>query len=418
MEQEKKVKIDLLQKLLDKTVAAKELGGVSLLWTKDGEEVCYLKSGWQSIERQIPLARDTIFHFYSMSKPITSAAAMLLLQDGRIDLYDPVSKYIPSFEHQMVQTVNQPVPCTTPMTIRDLLNMTSGLVYPGGRTQAETDTAAVFQELFDRLDSDHPMTTSEFADKMGHCTLQFVPGTKWQYGTGADIMGAVIERVAGCTYGEFLRQNLFEPLGMHDTAFYVPDEKRSRLASTYIYHSPVKEVSIGKAESGNFGQHVSQDSKTGEAWLELYTGNNLGVRNDGKYNPCEFGGAGIFSTVDDYNKFAQMLLNGGTSRDGIQILRPGTVRFMTTHQLEPCQQEGFDTWIGQQGRSYGNFLRVMQDARKSGLIAHNGEYGWDGWLGTYIDNDPEANQTILLMTQRFDYGTNTVTREVHNIINS
>ena len=414
-----RTKTELLDKILSKAVEERQFAGVTLLWEKDGKEVAYLEKGYADLEQKRPMRRDTIFHLYSQSKPVTSAAAMLLLQDGAIDLYDPVAKYFPSYAHQMVQTPMGLVPALHPMTIRDLLNMTSGLVYPAGRTQAETDTARLFDEVLERLGTPEAMTTEQFADRLGSCALQFDPGTDWQYGTSADVCGAIVEKVSGMRYGDFLRKRLFEPLGMKDTAFCVPEDKKDRLAAAYIYHSP-EEVIEGakKAASGNYGkgQEVSQDPAEGGAWLERYTGNNLGIRNDGGENPLEFGGAGLFSTLDDYMAFGRMLLAGGQSREGEQILRPGTIQFMTTHQLEDAQQNSFRNWIGLDGHSYGNFLRVMQDQRKGGIIGHNGEYGWDGWLGTYFCNDPSENQTLLMMVQRYDYGTGTVTRQVHNVV--
>lgn len=413
------IKTALLDRVLQDAVDAKEFAGVNLLWVKDGQEAAYLEKGMADLEQKYPMRRDTIFHLYSQSKPVTSAAVMLLLQDGALELYDPVEKFFPSFAHSMVQTPMGPVPALHPMTIRDLLNMTSGLVYPDGRTQAETDTGHVFDDLLRRLGTRDAMTTAEFADRMGRCVLQFDPGTGWQYGTSADIAGAVVEKVSGMTFGEFLEKRLFKPLGMKDTAFFVPESKKNRMAAAYIFHSP-EEIVEGekKAASGNYGkgQEVTEDPARKEPWLERYTGNNLGIRNDGGENPFESGGAGLFSTVDDYMAFARMLLNDGKTADGEQILRPGTIRFMTTHMLDETQQSSFRKWIGLDGHSYGNFLRVMQDQRMAGIIGHNGEYGWDGWLGTYFCNDPAENQTLLMNVQRYGYGTGTVTRKVHNIV--
>lgn len=410
-------KISLLSSRMHEYVSQQEFAGISLLYQEKGDEPVFLAEGYADIEARRPMTRDTIFHLYSQTKPITAAAAMLLVQDGVIDLYDPVAKYIPSFLHQSVQTVAGPVPARHPVTIRDLLNMTSGLVYPESRTQAEAATGLVFSDLLARLDTEHQMTTQEFADRLGRCPLQFDPGTNWQYGTSADVLGAVIEIAAGMPLDAFMKERLFAPLGMEDTDFFVPEEKRDRLCQAYIRHGEEDlPAGTGKAASGNFGQlQATMESHQG-SWLERYTGNNLGIRNDGGKNAFLSGGAGLFSTLGDYLRFARMLRKHGRAEDGRQILRPGAVRFMTTHQLEPVQQASFHNWIGLDGHSYGNLMRVMVDRRQAGILGDDGEYGWDGWLGTYFANDPDRDATLLLGIQRYDYGTGSCTRKLRNIV--
>ena len=386
-----KEKVSVLSARMAEAVKDQEFAGVCLLCQEKDEEPVFLTEGYADLESRRPLSRDTIFHMYSQTKPVTSAAAMLLLQDGMIDLYDPVSKYIPSFLNQSVQTAVGRVPAQRPVFLRDLLNMTSGLVYPNEQTAAGMETGAVFEDLIKRLDSENPMTTQEFASRIGQCTLAFEPGSDWQYGTSADVMGAVIEKVADMPLDEFMHRRLFEPLGMKDTGFYVPEEKRARLASAYITHENPKS-------------------------LEKYSGSHLGIRNDGRKIAFLSGGAGLFSTLDDYLLFAKMLRSGGKSSDGQTILRPGTIRFMTGRQLNDTQQASLNKWIGLDGFSYGNFLRVLQDEKKAGIIGDAGEYGWDGWLGTYFTNSPKRDATFLLGCQRYGYGTGTVTRKLKNIV--
>lgn len=412
-------KIKLLQERMQEAVDAKEFSGITLLYQEKDYQPVFLSAGLADIEQNVPMTKDTIFRLYSQTKPITAAAAMILLEDGVIDLYDPVGKFFPGFLHSMVQTQQGPVPALHVMTIRDLLNMTSGLVYPDGRTQAETDTGKVYDDLIARLGTADMMSTSEFAERMSHCLLQFDPSTNWQYGTSADILGAVIEKAADMPFGEFLKERIFTPLGMEDTGFTVPDEKRSRLAAAYICHTP-DELPEGekKAASGSCGkgQEVREDPSKSGQWLERYAGCNLGIRSEGGENPFESGGAGLFSTLPDYLRFARMLRDGGRSPEGEQILRPGTISFFTSHQLDDIQQKSFHAWVGLEGHSYGNLLRVMQDSRKAGIIGTNGEYGWDGWLGTYFANVPSEDATLLLGIQRYGYGTGTYTRKLRNIV--
>lgn len=389
-------KIKLLSDRMSEAVETHETAGVSLLFQEKDEEPVFLSKGLADLKTGRPMSRDTIFSMYSQTKPVTSAAAMLLLQDGRIDLYEPVASYIPSFENQKICTDRDPIPAGRPVTIRDLLNMTSGLVYPGPHSQAETETGEVYDELIRRLDTDHPMTTQEFASRIGECPLQFEPGSGWKYGTSADILGAVIEKVSDMPLDEFMKTRLFLPLGMYDTDFRVPEEKRGRFATAC---------------------QVSGNTLPGQKpELTVYTQNHLGIRRDGKQNAFLSGGAGLFSTLDDYLRFAKMLRSGGKSADGETILREGTVRFMTSRQLTPVQQTYFNRWVGLDGHSYGNLMRVLQDEKQAGIIGDAGEYGWDGWLGTYFANDPKRDATLLLGIQRRDYGTGPLTRKLRNIV--
>lgn len=331
---------------------------------------------------------------------------MILMEEGVIDLFEPVGNYIDTFRNQMVSagvghggvptmapgreqriaSGGYLVPADSPVTIKDLLDMTSGLTY-GGESLAERYTSAVIQEAADRLHGDHPMDTMEFAERIGECPLEFQPGSQMRYGVSADILGAVIQKASGMTFGEFLKKRIFEPLGMEDTAFCVPDDKRDRLSGEYVC-----------------------DGHT----IGIYHGDNLAIRDDAKDNPFESGGAGLFSTLSDYAKFAAMLMNDGTL-GGRRILRPGTVKFMTSGELLPHQQLSFN-WQGLEGYTYSNLMRVVKWPDRAGIICHKGEYGWDGWLGPYFANDPETGLTVLMMIQRKDYGTGTVTRRLRNII--
>ncbi|MBQ7678521.1 MAG: beta-lactamase family protein [Butyrivibrio sp.] len=400
-------KKSLLQACMDRAVAEKECAGVGLMVLSEGEEVCFLAAGQADLDKQTPMERDTIGHLYSMSKPITAAAAWLLIQDGLLELYEPVGNYIESFRNQMVCVSAAPgtvpagqpmgreqrvacggylVPAQSPVLIRDLLNMTSGLTY-GGDSLSERETSRVIQEAIDRLDTAQPMTTMELAERIGACPLEFHPGSQMRYGLSADILGAVIERVTGMRFGAFLAERLFDPLEMKDTAFHVPEEKRDRLAGEYV------------CENGT---------------ITRYHGNNLAIRDDAAPNAFESGGAGLFSTLSDYAHFASMMMALGTWK-GKEILRPETVRFMTQGELSPAQQITFN-WTGQEGYSYANLMRTLRWPEQAGVIGHKGEYGWDGWLGPYFCNDPESRTTFLMMLQRKDYGTGTLTRRLRNIV--
>lgn len=384
----------VLQEILQQAVETCEVAGVNLLVEKDGKEICYCEAGYARVESRMPMRRDTILRLYSQSKPITAAAAMILMERGLLDLCQPVSDFLPAYADLTVSERGGVRPARTPMRVFDLLKMTSGLVYPDNTTMAGIQTDAVFQELDRRLLTDRAMTTREVADALAGCALAYDPGSSWQYGTSADVLGAVIEVVSGKSFGRFLQEELFGPLGMKDTAFWVPADRQDRLADAY------------ETVTGPGGQRS----------LLRYNGNNLGIRNDMKQEPAfASGGAGLASTLDDYMRFSRMLQQGG-ELDGVRVLRPETVRYLISGELMDPQQIAFDRWIGLDGFSYGNLMRVCKRPDRAGYIARAGEYGWDGWLGPYFANFPQEKMTILMGTQKKDAGTFTLTRKLRNVI--
>lgn len=222
-----------VQQVMQQSVDKKEVAGLNLLVVKDGKEMLYAQCGDRDIEGGKPFLRDTIFRMYSMSKPITSAAVMILADRGVIDLQDSVASYIPEFAGQMVSENGQRFQPARGITLRNLMNMTSGLVYPNMNSVAGRETDKLFREVDERLYTDHPMTTMEIAKALGKSDLAFAPGAHFNYGTSADVLGAVIEAATGILFGDFLKKEIWEPLGMQDTAFYVPADKQERLAKVY-----------------------------------------------------------------------------------------------------------------------------------------------------------------------------------------
>lgn len=388
MELEKVLK-NTMKEAVDKGLVA----GANLLVQKNGREICYVEAGMADQEEENPIRRDTIYRLYSQTKPVTAAAVMILVERGQLDLCQQVSEFLPGFKNPSVWAEGQARPAVREVQVHDLLRMASGLGYPDTSSECGRQTGKVFEDLEVRMYGEHPMTTQELANAVGSCVLDFDPGSSYRYGTSADVLGAIVEVVSEMPFSEFLKKELFDPLGMKDTGFWVPEEKQYRLAKTY--------ESVDTEEENK---------------LVLYTGDHLGIQNRMKRKPAfESGGAGLASTLDDYMRFASMLLEGG-ELNGVRILQKETVRFMTGGSLTEPQQKTFNMNHTLSGFSYANLLRICKDSSKAPFLAKEGEYGWDGWLGPYFENFPKERMTILIGMQKKDAGTWQLSRKLRNIL--
>lgn len=372
---------------MEQAVKNGELPGVSTLIYQKGKEEFFHVCGEMDIEAGIPLKRNTLFRIFSMTKPVTAAAAMILMQRGLLSMGTPVSHYLSSFRHQKVAAADDLVPARREVTIRDLLNMTSGLVYPGEDGPAERKMASLFAKTKRDLENGKPASTVAFANHIGRKPLAFHPGDSWRYGTSADVLGAVIEIVANMPFGDFLHKEIFEPLKMHDTGFYVPHDKVECFSKLYCM-------------------------KNGH--LEAFLENHLGL-NDFLSPPAfQSGGAGLISTIDDMLCFCRMMLGSGEI-DGIRILSPAAAAYMSHHQLTSQQMQGFN-WDSLAGYGYGCFMRVLQSPSQSRSFGTAGEFGWDGWTGTYMTIDPAHELILLVMMQKTDSGITDLTWKIRNIV--
>ena len=368
-----KVSAQRIDQLLQKQISDGLVKGVSACILKDGKEIYSGFFGMADEARGIKWERDTIVRLYSMSKPVTAAAAMILFDRGLLDLQDNVSWYIPGFKDQKVLTEDGLVPVGSEVKISHLFNMTSGLCYPDDNFPAGREMGKLYHEFHLEVEKGNPPDTLAYANAIGRQPLAFEPGAKWLYGTSADILGAVIEVVSGKKLGQFLKEELFEPLGMKDTDFYVPEEKLDRFAEIY---------------------EAKDEGLVPCPWQ------HLGLTYLFKKAPeFESGGAGLCSTMDDYAAFATMLMNGGIY-NGKRILSENAVKYLTTAQLTPEQEKTLD-WESLVGYSYGNLMRICKDeATGAGASTKKGEYGWDGWLGCFFANDPVNKYTFLYFIQR------------------
>lgn len=376
-----------LTECLREATERQEAAGINVLVLQNGEELGYAEAGMANLAAGKPITRDAIFRLYSQTKPVTAAAVMMLVERGKIDLLDGVDKFLPGFGHpRVIAADGTETPTLRAPWILELLGMTAGVCYPDVDAAGQC-AARVFAEDQERILAGNGMDTVSFCNRLGEQPLAFQPGTHWRYSTSADILGTVVEVVSGKRFSRFLREELFEPLGMKDTAFWVPPEKRDRFVTVYDH------TAAGLTE-----------------WRNLH----LAV---GKYDEepaFESGGAGLVSTLDDYAAFAGMLLRGGVTRDGKRLLSEATVRYMTTPQLSEDVRK--DMWDALNGYSYSCLMRVCDRPGAAGLLTRKGEYGWDGWLGTYFCNIPDQGITFLLGQNVTNAGTTAVTRKCRNLV--
>lgn len=223
-----------IEKIVNDELKSGNLAGVSICAIKNGKEIYNKQFGYSNLEERTKVKRDTIYNIYSMSKPVTAAATMLLIERGKLTLDTPVCSILDGFKNQQVLVNGILEPVKRDVVIKDLLTMTSGVAYPSDSEVGQI-TNKVVDEAIEKELMRKPLTTVEFANKLGQVPLEFQPGEKWAYGFSADILGAVIEVISGKEYREFLKEEFFIPLEMIDTDFYVPEEKWERFAKVYEY---------------------------------------------------------------------------------------------------------------------------------------------------------------------------------------
>ena len=375
-----------LTQCLDQAILREEAAGVSLLVLREGEEMVYAQAGWADRENRKGLSRDSIFRLYSQTKPVTAVAAMILAERGQLDLMDGVDQYLPGFRHpRMIGADGYTHILPRAPWVLELMGMTAGLCYPDADPAGKC-AAEVFQDQQEDMIRGGGMDTVSFCNRLGEQPLAFAPGTHWRYSSCADVLGAVIEVASGKKFSQFLKEEIFEPLGMKDTDFWVPPEKWDRLVTCY--------------------------ERTAEG-LRPYEVRHLAVGRYDTKPAFESGGAGLVSTLDDYAAFGSMLLGGGAWK-GRRILSEESVRYLTSPQLSPEVRK--DLWDTLAGYNYGHLMRICDQPGASGYVTSKGEYGWDGWLGTYFINIPEAQMTFLMFQNTRDTGTSGVTRRCRNIL--
>lgn len=332
-------------------------------------------AGLSDIERDTPMSVDTIFRIYSMSKPITSVALMMLYERGLFSLDDPVHRFIPEWRELAVRTAGAfPLfatqPCARPMTIRDLLRHTSGLTYDFLR---ESNLDYAYRKL--QIGNPAPgYTLRHMIEQLAQLPLEFSPGTRWNYSLATDVLGYLIEVISGQSLPDYLQEHLFGPLGMVDTAFNIAPDKVHRLASCYERDAAKKLVCNDDGQDSRFRDRV------------FYSG-----------------GGGLLSTVGDYFRFCQMLLQGGTL-DGARILGSRTLEYMTANHLpgdvdlEQFAMGSFSE-TEYEGVGFGLGFANKIDPVKNGNLASLGSFFWGGLASTLFWVDPEEELVVIFMTQ-------------------
>jgi len=363
-------RVGRIDRLLQQYVDENQIAGAVALVLSDGRPVYERAVGWSDKEAGRRMASDTIFRIASQTKAVTTVAVLALMEEGKIGLTDPVSRFIPAFASTTVSVrngaVTEIVPAKRPITIRDLLTHTSGISYG-----TQPDIAALYEAKglgpaaglgWYTADKDVPICTT--METLAALPFVAQPGEAWVYGYNIDVLGCVVERASGMPLDEFVRTRITEPLGMKDTRFFLPIEQRDRLAAVYASGSDGR---ITRAPEGARGQ---------------------GAHVDGPRRSFS-GGAGLLSTARDYARFLEMIRQGG-ALDGVRILAPRTVKLMTTNQV--------GSLYSSTGLGFGLGFETTDRYGANGMDSE-GAYGWAGAYGTMDRVDPEAQLVMLLMVQ-------------------
>jgi CubicO group peptidase (beta-lactamase class C family) len=369
-------RIGRLDAVMQRYVDEGRVAGVVALIARGGE-VAHLKGyGLADIESRTPMTPDIMFRIASMTKAVTSVAVMMLVEEGRLSLNDPLSRYIPAFSTTGVavaaEGANASSPGYTvvaaerPITIRDLLTHTSGINYGTGIVEAEYRQAGLYYWYF----ADKEEMIGASIERLAGLPFVAQPGERWVYGFSTDVLGYLVEVASGMTLAEFFQSRIFDPVGMRDTHFYLPPAKRGRLAAVY---QATEDGRIVRAPDEGMGQGAYVD------------GPRLSYS----------GGAGLLSTAEDYARFLQMLLNGGVL-DGARLLSPKTVQLMTANHVGDLYANG--------NLGFGLGFEVVEDVGRAARIGSEGAYGWGGAYYTLYWVDPVEELVAVFMAQLLPSG--------------
>ncbi|MBU6320289.1 MAG: beta-lactamase family protein, partial [Alphaproteobacteria bacterium] len=369
-----------LKKLDDymaKVVADGRVAGMTTLLARHGQIVGFKTYGKADLEKNKPMTEDTIFRIYSMTKPITGVAMMILFEEGKWRLDDPVTRYVPEFKAlRVVKSINPDGSLVLedmkrPPTMREIMSHTAGFGY-GLAEEHPVD------KLYREKQVLSSTSLKEMIDRTAQIPLMYQPGTSWYYSSAVDIQGYIVEKLSGQKFGDFLAERVFKPLKMNDTAFYTGAEKADRLAAVYVFDR-------------DQGKIVEAKSLFGVAMPD-YT----------KPPAAESGGGGLVSTTMDYARFSQMVLNGG-ALEGVRLLSPATVELMGTNVIPKSvlvSSNGTSVAQFNEAVGFGLDFQVVNDARAAGSLQGDGSISWGGAAGTWFWIDPTNDLIFVGMIQR------------------
>lgn len=363
-----------LDAAINGSIADRQLAGAIMLIRRDGRNAVLKAYGMQDLENAKPMQIDAIFRIASMSKAVTTVAALMLYEEGRFLLNDPVSKYLPAFKNSMV-AVPAPAgsppgvtfvtePAKKPITIRNLLTHTAGLTYGDGPAKEVYEKANLYGWYF----ANHDETIGQAIDRLATLPLNGQPGEAWQYGFGTDVLGRLVEVISGMPLDRFFEERIFKPLKMQDTCFFLPAEKANRLANVY----GIEDGKLVLKETAETSDYIKGPRK------------------------CFSGGAGLLSTISDYGRLLQMLLNDG-ELDGVRLLSPKTVDLM--HANHTGDKYRRDT------TGFGLGFWVNEDPGAYGELGTEGAYGWGSAYYPQYLIDPKERLIAVFMTQLRPAGT-------------
>jgi CubicO group peptidase (beta-lactamase class C family) len=387
---------------LHEQVSSDRLAGCSVLFARHGKVTYFETSGHAEAETKRPFEEDSIVRIFSMTKPITTVAAMMLYEEGHFQLDDPVSKFIPSFSDLKVwqgAEVTDIRSAATPMTVKHLMTHTSGLTYGFMRTNVVDER---YREL---IEENQSMTLEEWADKVATIPLICEPGSQWNYSISSDLLGRLVEVWSGMSLEEFFSTRIFDPLGMKDTGFHVREENHHRFTAMYGPTSGGGMANVGKPVASNVvrkGGIKLQETSTTSRYL----------------SPATFfsGGGGLTSTMHDYAQFCQMFLSGG-ELNGQRLLSRKTVEYMRQNHLPENRDMaamGQPVWseTTYDGIGFGLGGAVVLDPVTAQTITSKGEYHWGGAASTFFWIDPEEDLYVVFLTQLIPSSTYPIRREL------
>jgi len=380
--------------LQDKYIGPGKLPCAQVQVLRSGSLVYESVIGRRDIERDVALTRDTVYRIYSMTKPITSLVFMMLVEEGRVALDDPVTRFIPEWKNLGVYSAGTgpwvTTPCARPMQMVDLLRHTSGLTY-GFQMRTNVDAAYRTLKVADR---DRSLNTERFVDELSRLPLEFSPGEAWNYSVSTDVLGVLIERITGKPFAQVLQERVFDPLGMKDTRFIVGEDQKARFAACYL---PTPAGGMSLLDDPQKSPFLSE--------------------------PVFFsGGGGLVSTADDYMRFCRMLLAGG-QLDGHTLVSPATLRLMTANHLPggkdlTALSRSLFSESTNAGVGFGLGFAVVFDPVRAMVPSSPGEYYWGGAASTAFWIDPVEDIAVIFMTQLLGSSTYPVRRELRTLVYS